>query len=132
MKIALASDDGTTVAAHTGRCQGFVIYEVFDDQAVRLGYRENRFTDYARGECDGARQHDRSGEQTHRSHAPLLAALGDCCAVVSRGMGPRLIADLTAMGIDAYVSDATGIDAAAKDFAAGRLPRLNDRGCCHR
>ena len=81
MKIALASDDGTTIAAHTGRCQGFVIYEVFDDQAVRLGYRENKFTGHARGECGSEHGHDqsecggehgrdRSHEDAHHSHAP--------------------------------------------------------------
>ena len=132
MKIAFASDDGTTIAAHTGRCQGFVIYEIVDDQAVRLDYRENEFTGRARGECDAAHEKGRSHDEAYGSRAPLLQALGDCCAVVSRGMGPRLDADLTALGVDAYICDADDVDAAAQDFAAGRLSRAAGRGCCQR
>jgi predicted Fe-Mo cluster-binding NifX family protein len=132
MKIALASDDGVRIAAHPGRCQGFVIYEVVNDQAVRLGYRANAFTGCARGECDRAHAQHRSPASAHRAHAPLLEALGECCAVVARGMGPQLSADLTAMGIDACVCEATEVEAAAADFAAGRLTRAAGRGCCER
>ena len=28
MKVAIASDDGRTIAAHLGRARGFIIYEV--------------------------------------------------------------------------------------------------------
>lgn len=128
MKIAVASDDGANVAARTGRCRGFVIYEANHGQAARLEYRENTFTSHARGEC--APESNHTPAQSHHSHVPLLNALGDCCVLVSRGMGPRLVADLAARGIDAFVCEGQDADQAAAEFSAGRLQRLSGGGCC--
>jgi len=129
MRIALASDDGKTIAGHTGRCRGFVIYEVIGGQPTRREYRENRFTAHARGECDGTHEDGSARGVGHHAHGALLDALGDCCAVVSRGMGPRLVADLTRAGIDAYVCDESDVGAAVEAFAAGRLRRIEGRTC---
>ena len=128
MRIAVASDDGAHVAGHTGRCGGFVIYDVNDGQAARMEYRENTFTSHTRGECKHEASHTHS--ESHHSHTPLLDALGDCCVLVSRGMGPRLIADLAARGIDAFICAGEDADQAAADFSAGRLQRLGGGGCC--
>ena len=128
MKIAVASDDGVNIAGHTGRCRGFVIYEIADKQAARLEYRENTFTPHARGQCD--HESAPSHAENHHSHAPLLDALGDCCVLVSRGMGPRLLTDLAARGIDAFLCGSGDVNQAAEDFAAGRLQRLSGNGCC--
>ena len=127
MRIAIASDDEKTIASHTGRCRGFAVFEVADGQATRREYRENEFTRHAHGECPG--EH---GDSQHGSHGPLLSALGDCCAVIARGMGPRLVSDLATQGIDAYICNSTGVDDAVREFAAGRLQRLEGGGCCHR
>lgn len=128
MRIAVASDDQTTIALHTGRCRGFVIFEVAAGQARRLEYRENRHTPHALGECDpqGAGRH-----AGMHSHAPLLQALGDCCALITGGMGPRLVSDLAAQGIEAYVCEVASVDEAARQFAAGRLVRAAGRSCPH-
>jgi predicted Fe-Mo cluster-binding NifX family protein len=133
MRIAIASDDGTTIAGHTGRCRGFAVYEVLEGRATRQEYRENVFTAYARGQCE--REHIGPAVAAHHSHAQLLSllsALGDCCALITRGMGARLVADLAAQGIDAYVCSEVSVDNAAREFASGGLPRLGDRGCCNR
>ena len=129
MMIAVASDDQRTIASHTGRCQGFVVFEIREGQAVRKEYRENSFTGHAHGEC-AAGGHAHGAEHAHHSHGPLIDALGDCCAVVTRGLGPRLVTDLAAHGIDAYVCAVEDVDQAAAEFAAGRLPRVEGRGCC--
>ena len=127
MKIAIASDDQKTIAAHTGRCRGFVVFEVEGEQATRREYRENKFTGHAHGQCGGETHETHAG---HHSHGSLIDALGDCCAVVTRGMGPRLVTDLAAQGIDAYVCDGDDVEQAAAEFSAGRLPRVDGRGCC--
>jgi predicted Fe-Mo cluster-binding NifX family protein len=127
MRIAVASEDEKTIAGHTGRCHGFAIFDIVDGQASHRVYRENAFTRHAHGERPG--EH---GDSRHGSHGPLLSALGDCCAVITRGMGPRLVADLAAQGIDAYVCKTASVDEAVREFAAGRLQRLEDGGCCHR
>jgi predicted Fe-Mo cluster-binding NifX family protein len=130
MRIAIASDDGTTIAGHTGRCRGFAIYEVLEGRATRREFRENEFTAHARGQCD--REHADATAGAHHSHVQLLSALGDCCALITRGMGARLVGDLAAQGIEAYVCNEVSVDNAAREFASGGLPRLDDRGCCNR
>jgi predicted Fe-Mo cluster-binding NifX family protein len=126
MRIAIASDDGAAVAAHTGRCRGFVIYEVDGHTAVRIEHRINTFTAHAQGECRG--EHGAATE--HHSHGPLIDALNDCRVLVTRGLGPRLVADLAAQGIEAYVCNTERVDDAAQRYAQGQLARAASTGCC--
>lgn len=127
MRIAVASDDGLRVAQHTGRCAGFVVYELMGNTAIRIGYRQNTFTAHARGECHGEHEHGGSGE--HHAHGPLLTALGDCRVLVTRGLGPRLVVDLAGRDIDAYVCGVDGVEEAAQLYAAGALPKACGSGC---
>ncbi len=130
MKIAVASDDGTNVAQHTGRCAGFVIYEIEGEKVSLREYRSNGFTAHALGQCTGDHSHE-SG--SHHSHGPLVHALADCRALVTRGLGPRLIADLAACGVEPYVCLAETANEAADQFAKGTLIRAMPGGgcCCH-
>jgi predicted Fe-Mo cluster-binding NifX family protein len=129
MRIAVATDDGVTIATHTGRCRGIVVFEMEDGNARRLEERQNVFTPHARGECQGDEHAHASG---HHSHGALVDAVADCQVLVTRGLGPRLVADLNARGIDAYVSTVEGVDDAASLFAKGLLPRAQGTGCHHR
>jgi predicted Fe-Mo cluster-binding NifX family protein len=131
MRIAIASDDGTQVAQHTGRCQGFMIFDVDGSTATPLEYRPNGYTAHAQGLCDG---HDHSEDATHQhhSHAALVDGLGDCCGLITRGLGPRLIADLLNRGIVAYITTATAVQDAAEQFAGGQLKNADGTGCCCR
>jgi len=126
MRIAVATDDGVRIAAHTGRCRGVVIFEVEDGVARRIEERRNAFTAHARGECHG---HDDASPAGHHSHVGLIDALADCRALVTHGMGPRLVADLSGRGIDPFVSSVEDVDEAAALFAQGKLPRLPGTGC---
>jgi predicted Fe-Mo cluster-binding NifX family protein len=126
MRIAVASDDGVGIAAHTGRCRGFVVFEVSGQDATRGEYRPNTFTAHAQDKCTGG--HGTTDE--HHSHGPLVEALNDCRVLITRGLGPRLVADLAARGIEAYVCDAEQADEAAQQYAQGRLARAAGTGCC--
>ncbi|MCG3137859.1 MAG: hypothetical protein HJJLKODD_01714 [Phycisphaerae bacterium] len=128
MRIAVASDDGRRIAAHTGRCAGFVIYDVQGNAPQRVEYRQNRYTAHAQGECDGAHDH---GGDAHHSHGPLVAALADCRVLITRGLGPRLVADLAVHNIEAYVCNVTDADEAAGQYTAGQLLRVQGTGCGH-
>lgn len=129
MRIAIASDDGTLVAQHTGRCQGFVIFDVNDTRVDRIEYRINGHTAHAQGLCDGHEHTSQAGHE-HHSHDALVGALGDCCGLITRGLGPRLIADLLSRGIVAYISTAEAVSEAAEQFARGLLANAKGTGCC--
>ena len=128
MKIAIASDDGVNIAAHTGRCQGFAIYDVTHRTAKQIEYRQNAFTAHAQGECSG--EHDHASHTGHHSHTPLLKAIADCCVLITRGLGPRLVQDLAAYGIEAFVCTAEDVETTARQYAEGQLQRMKGTGCC--
>jgi predicted Fe-Mo cluster-binding NifX family protein len=130
MKIAIASDDGVHIASHTGRCGGFAIYEVVEQAATPTEYRANTFTAHAGGECHTETEHAPAAE--HHSHAPLINAIRDCRVLVTRGLGPRLVNDLAAQGIEVYVCSSSEVEDAARQYAEGLLPRVAGTGCCHR
>ena len=128
MRFAIATDNETDIAPHTGRCRGFVIYDAVEGAAARVEYRDNGYTGHVLGECSGEETH--GGHAVHHSHGLLLDALSDCQALVTRGMGFRLVADLRNRGITPYVCGAESVDEAADLFAKGRLPQTEGLGTC--
>ncbi|MBI1389285.1 MAG: iron-molybdenum cofactor biosynthesis protein [bacterium] len=134
MKFAIATDDGDTIAQHTGRCLGFNVYEVVDDKPNQLERRENRHTAHALGECGG--DHDRKhshGAGAHHSHAGLLELLSGCDYLIARGMGRRLVMDLQSAGVTPVFCAEESVSRAAELFARGELRagELNACGCDH-
>ena len=128
MRIAIPSDDETSIAPHTGRTRGFLIYEIKESRAEKVEYRCNDFTAHAKGECQGDEQHSETHQ--HHSHAPLLDALQDCQVVIAGGMGPRLVADLKRRGLEVVFCEADNADSAAQAFARRELVSLDNSSCC--
>ncbi len=144
MKVAVASDDGKTIAAHTGRCRSFIIYEVSDGKAVRVEAMDNRFTPHMQGSGHGEGQEEGMGHPRHLhdgkgphgmgtgggGHGELLGALEGVEVLIARGMGPRLVNELTANGIRPVFSAEENADAAVQQFAEGKLDELGGSGLC--
>ncbi len=130
MKIAIASDDEKNIAAHTGRCACFVIYDVQNAQIVGREVRPNTFTLQARGNCSGE---PKGGQRSGGSgrHDSLLGALSDCQVFICRGIGPRLVADLQERGLKIVFCSETDVQEAAGKFASGTLQAL-DAGICNK
>ena len=124
MKIAIASDDGKTISSHFGQTKGFVVFQVEGKEVKNREYRPNIFTGHARG-VEGA------GHGIDR-HGPILAALRDCKAVVSHGMGRRIYNDLTQAGIEVYVTDQTDVERALDLYLSGELIDRPELGCEHK
>ena len=100
MRIAVPTDDEKLIAAHTGRCSGFVIYSVEGDQTQKLEYRpfesahnSEQPGSHAAHQCSHG-EHEGSGH----SHHGLLEAVHDCDTFLAIGMGPRLVNDLQFAG----------------------------------
>jgi predicted Fe-Mo cluster-binding NifX family protein len=127
MRIAVASDDGISIAAHFGRCAVFVIFDIADQKATEVEQRPNSGGHHHnQGDCT----HDDHENPTH-SHESFLSALHDCQAIICRGMGRRAVADLTARGITpAIITSDISAHQAAELFACGRLNASNDSTCC--
>jgi predicted Fe-Mo cluster-binding NifX family protein len=124
MKIAIASDDEKTVASHFGRTKGFVVYEVEEGKMKSQEYRPNTFTGHARGLAD-------TGCETDR-HGPILAALRDCKAVISHGMGRRIYNDLQQAGIEVFITDETDVEKVLGLYLSNGLVDRPELGCDHK
>lgn len=123
MKIAFASDDERTIAAHFGRARGFLLFELDNGKVTSREYRLNTFTGHARG-MEGA-------DHAIDRHGPILAALKDCRAVISHGMGQRIYQDLCQAGIEAIITDESDIDKALERYLKGSLEDRPELGCRH-
>ena len=127
MRIAVPSDDGVTIAGHTGRTKGCIVFDLENGAATKREYRTNRFTAHAQGKCEG---NETEGVHLH-SHASLLDALGDCQVLLAHGMGPRLVADLAARNIRVIFCEDSLAEDAAEKLAAGLLVSTGKSLCKH-
>jgi predicted Fe-Mo cluster-binding NifX family protein len=127
MRIAVASDDGITIAQHFGRSEGFIIFDIIDNHANKIEQRGNTQShEHAQGDCD-----HHSHDESHHSHESFLSALHDCQAVICRGMGRRAVMDLSAKGIKPVITtqDIPALEAVAL-FAQGKLDASGNSQCC--
>jgi predicted Fe-Mo cluster-binding NifX family protein len=129
MRFAVASDDGNTIANHTGRCQCFVVFDVENQLLNPVEVRTNRFTAHALGQCDSSQEQAPGHE--HHSHNSLLDALHDCQALLCRGMGPRLVRDLQSHNITPVFCRESEVAAAAQRYARGELLPGQINQCSH-
>ena len=123
MKIAIASDDGKTIASHFGRTRGFVIVEAEDGKITSSEYRPNTFTGHVKGVEGESHADDRRG--------PILSALSDCQVVVARGMGQRIYDHLAAANIEVFVTSEVEVENAAEQYLLGTLVDNPDQACDH-
>ena len=88
MRIAIPSNDMTTVSAHFGRTKGFMIFDIENNKVTNKEYKVNTFTGHSQNKHE---EHDH-GKHKH-SHETILNALNECEVVIAGGMGKRLFDD---------------------------------------
>lgn len=151
MRVAVPSDNERFIAAHTGRCLGFVIADIQEGAVSRVEYRRNSFTGHAKGlhqegghhgEGHGAAdgqglgmgigqgQGHEHGHGHHHSHQGILSGLEDCQAMLALGMGPRLQHDLSGAGIEVYFTRDKDIDRVLQQMADGVFTSHPDGSAC--
>ncbi|MCB2199225.1 hypothetical protein KQI63_07465 [bacterium] len=155
MRVAVPSDNERFIAAHTGRCLGFVIADVQGGAVNRIEYRRNSFTGHALGlHQEGGHQHGGGqggggqglgmgmgsgqgqgqghghGHGHHHSHNKILSGLNDCQAMLALGMGPRLQQDLSEAGIEVFFTRDKQIDRVLQQLADGVFTSHPDGSAC--
>lgn len=124
MKIACVTDDGQTISQHFGRAQYYAVLTVEDGQIVARELRNKLgHAHFANQEAAHAHSEGRSGMDpaSHNRHLSMAEAIGDCEALVCRGMGYGAYQSMQQLGITPVVADVADVDAAALAYAAGRL-----------
>ena len=143
MKIAVPSNDNTTLSQHFGRIAGFIIFEISEGKIVSTKYRFNTFTHHVTGQQNQygpfpghGHGHDHLQETCHHehhghhSHGRILDALRDCEVVIAGGMGYRLQEDLNQAGKKIYITRQADARQAVELFLKDELVSDKD-ACCH-
>lgn len=124
MKIAIATDDFSTVTGHIGRCNGFIFYEIDNDKIISKVERENSFTNH-----HGEHQHGHHDGNHNHSHSRLVDALKGCSHLICTNAGWRVVEDLKQNNIQVVFTNESNADLAAIKLSTGELV-INEDGVC--
>jgi predicted Fe-Mo cluster-binding NifX family protein len=131
VRIAVASDDGVSIAGHFGRCAGFLIFDAEKENVKKIDYRVNSFGHHQQGQPEHNHEHGHDHGEGQHSHDGFANALADCKVVICRGMGKRAVVDLSSKGIQpAIVAEDISAQRAAELYAEGNLNSSSDSSCC--
>lgn len=130
MKIAVVTDDGKTIAGHYGRATGYAVFTVEDGAVTAREAREKAGHHTFAGH--GGEPHQQGathgfGAGAQDRHAAMTANIADCQVVITGGMGYGAFENLKSRGIEAVITDVTGVEDAVTRYLAGDLPNLMER-----
>ena len=118
MKIAVASDDGTSVSQHFGRASSYVVFSVEEGKVTG---REVRSKAHHHGtEPEHGRSRESGSHHGGHNHGGMVSPIADCAVVLAAGMGQGAYDSMRAQGIEpAFVRAGKAEDGVA-DYLAGR------------
>jgi predicted Fe-Mo cluster-binding NifX family protein len=125
MKIAVVTDDGTTISAHFGRAQ---FYEVLSIENGAIAKRERRpkagHHTFAHGDNDHGHEHSAShGFDTAsvNKHNQMAETIKDCQIVLVCGMGNGAYQGMLQNNIKPIVTDIRTINEAVQAVISGTI-----------
>ncbi len=132
MRVAVATNNGKTLALHAGRCKFFYIYEIGPDgKIVKLEERPNPHLDWIRTEIGVGHGRGRGfgrgmgwGRRHHEGghgHELLFQAISDCDVLLAASMGRHIAEEAAQRGMRAIVTSERDIQKALEAFAKGTL-----------
>lgn len=80
MKVAIPSDNQSTITKRTGQSKGFMVYDIINHKIVRSEYRENLMG-----------KHD---EEAEHSHAQIIELLNDVNILLVAAIGKYMKKDV--------------------------------------
>ena len=129
MKIAVITEDGTTVSQHFGRAPLYIVITVEDGKIVSKETRDkaghHTFAAHHSESVSGGRHGYDAGAQTR--HASMMEGIADCQVLIAGGMGWGAYESLKSRNIEGVVTDITSIDEAVTLYLDGKLPNLMER-----
>jgi predicted Fe-Mo cluster-binding NifX family protein len=130
MKIAVISEDGTTISQHFGRAPLYVVLTVENGQVVS---KENRnkaghhtFAAAHHSEPAHGERHGYDADSQSK-HAQMAQSIDDCQVLLAGGMGWGAYDSLSSRGIETIITDIQNIDEAVGLYLQGKLINLRER-----
>ena len=130
MKIAVVTDDGTTICQHFGRALYYTVVTIDNGKVTGKEQRNKAGHHVAGAEHASQASHgERHGfdANAQASHAGMMANITDCQVLIAGGMGWGAHESLKQNGIDSLITDVKSIDEAIQLHIQGKLPNLQER-----
>ena len=130
MKIAVVTDDETTICQHFGRAQYYMVFNIENGKITgkerrdKMGHRHFATQEKGHGAAEGHHGYDADSQS---KHASMAEAIADCQVLIAGGMGRGAYASMKSHKIDPIVTDVSSIEQAVKLYAEGKLPNIMDR-----
>ncbi|MCX7774692.1 MAG: DUF134 domain-containing protein [Spirochaetaceae bacterium] len=123
MKIAIVSDDGTTISRHFGRATHYVVVTLEQGTVVSRELRDKAGHQHFAGNHEHHHDHGAHGFDHHAQdrHAMMALAIKDCHAVVVGGMGAGAYYAMQSAGIRPIVTELSTVDEVIAAYLAGTL-----------
>lgn len=128
MKIAVPTNDGTSISRHFGRSAAFLVFDIQDGKLAARDVRPNdgqhhgHHGDQCKNDSQAARAHNHSG---------IIGSIADCDVVLSSGMGQGAVEALKSCGITTVFVDETGAaDQIVESYLAGTA-KIAQGSSCH-
>lgn len=131
LKIAVITDDETTISQHFGMAQ---MYEVFTVENGKIVNKESRAKKGHQQLGGGHHSHSHAPGQPHgldadseNKHATMAQPISDCQVLIAGGMGMGAYQSLKSYNIEPLITDVNNIDEAVKLYVEGKLPNLREK-----
>ncbi len=124
MKIAVITDDGTTISQHFGRAGHYMVLTIEEGKIVNREMRDkmghNQFNSEPHEEHSHDCGHGNDGA-SHGKHVSMAEAIADCKVLLCGGMGMGAYQSMLQLKIQPVVTDMSDIEEAAQAVIDGKL-----------
>jgi predicted Fe-Mo cluster-binding NifX family protein len=134
MKIAIVTNNGSTVSQHFGRAPYYKIFEVENNKVKNIYLRERRTGHFAPGgiQHNHEQQQETSaghgyGQDAQNRHTTMVQELSDCNVLIAGGMGMGAYENFRSSGLEVILTDQRDINDALDTYLRGDLENLMDQ-----
>jgi predicted Fe-Mo cluster-binding NifX family protein len=130
MKIAIVSDNESTISQHFGRAPYYIILTVENGKVVK----QEKFERGAEGTCacghseeEGHHHASHSGPDSAAKHNRMVDPIADCQVLIAGGMGYGAYDALKSRGLQVFITAEHSIQKAVELFFSGKLDNLMEK-----
>ena len=130
MKIAVVSDDKSSISQHFGKAKYYVIYQIENSKVLNREIRTKLVHHNGVGRSGFRAEHECDhgyGKGAHIRHRGMIEIISDCQAMIAGGMGWGAYESLKNQDIDTVITDVKDMDKAVELYLTGKLTNLMQR-----
>jgi predicted Fe-Mo cluster-binding NifX family protein len=129
MKIAVVSDDGTTISQHFGRATLYIVFTVENGKVVNKEQRDKMgHRHFASSESHETHEGKHGyGAEAQSRHSMMADAIRDCQVLITGGMGMGAYEGMKSYNIEPVVTDVSDAAEAVRLYSEGKLTNLMER-----